>query len=272
MKKITLLLFFVLAVKPAFSQCTPMVLPYAEGAETANVPALPDCMQTMYITFASNEMFKTTANPPEGFSGNVFVYSSQLAEWVTGESPTGVNLYTQELQLTAGSSYVLSFKYGLENAESVIDNLDVYLNFQNNNTDVAILNNLTGNGPVTYTSEPFTAQASGPYRINFAFYMQGNQGNVYLDDISVEETNASVKENELSGLAVYPIPAGNEIHLDHAGNAETAELYTITGQKILSQAINSGTGVIDSSSLTSGIYLLKITSGNAQRTIKIIKA
>ncbi|MEM6718976.1 MAG: T9SS type A sorting domain-containing protein [Bacteroidota bacterium] len=88
---------------------------------------------------------------------------------------------------------------------------------------------------------------------------------------SFDFSTLSVAEsNELAELSIYPNPVKDVIHIT---NTDTkllkAEIYNINGQLVLSKEYSVNT--INISNLQSGIYMLKLYSENAQKTIKLIK-
>ncbi|MEM6719889.1 MAG: T9SS type A sorting domain-containing protein [Bacteroidota bacterium] len=88
---------------------------------------------------------------------------------------------------------------------------------------------------------------------------------------SFDFATLSVEEpNELAELAIYPNPAKDIVHITNT-NTELikAEIHNSNGQLILSQENNLNT--INVNNLRSGIYMLKLYSDKAQKTIKLIK-
>ena len=87
---------------------------------------------------------------------------------------------------------------------------------------------------------------------------------------SFDFSTLSVDKNELSELTVYPNSVKDIIYVSNTTTSLTkAEVYNIHGQLIF--AIESNLETINVSRLQSGIYLLKLYSEKAQKTIKIIK-
>lgn len=81
----------------------------------------------------------------------------------------------------------------------------------------------------------------------------------------------SVDDNLLDSLSVYPNPATNQINIDTKGQftVASAVVFDITGKRTTA-ALNGST--IDISALSSGFYLVEVTSENgAVGTYKIVK-
>jgi len=82
--------------------------------------------------------------------------------------------------------------------------------------------------------------------------------------LSVEDTN------ELVNLSIYPNPVKDIIHITNANtDLVKAEIHNLNGQLILSKENNLTK--IEVNKLPSGIYMLKLYSDKAQKTIKILK-
>lgn len=76
------------------------------------------------------------------------------------------------------------------------------------------------------------------------------------------------EENFLISATVYPNPAKNLIHIESSERVQLVEVYSVTGQKIITEKDVS----VDISALPKGNYFIKIkmSSGNT-KTLKFIK-
>ncbi len=81
--------------------------------------------------------------------------------------------------------------------------------------------------------------------------------------------------NNTIGLTISPNPVVNELTLSHpqAKSGAIVQVYTVTGQRIFTKniALNATQTNIDVAVLTSGIYLLKYTNNNEERTVRFKK-
>ncbi|MFL9844553.1 T9SS type A sorting domain-containing protein [Flavobacterium rhizosphaerae] len=95
-------------------------------------------------------------------------------------------------------------------------------------------------------------------------------GYIYYDDLSfVDNSVAGTKNNEISGLTMYPNPLnGNVLNIASANNAEkTVAIYDIVGKQVLNTVT---TGTVNASALNAGVYIVKITEGGKTATRKLI--
>jgi len=90
----------------------------------------------------------------------------------------------------------------------------------------------------------------------------------YCTSVGVNEINA--EENTIS---LFPNPATNEIEIKESGiRIDAVEIYDVLGRRCLTPALSKGEGVrVDVSSLSAGIYFVKVRSEKAERVMKFVK-
>ena len=80
---------------------------------------------------------------------------------------------------------------------------------------------------------------------------------------------ASVDDIFSSKVSVYPNPATNSVKITSSVEINTLEVYNLLGKRIIRTSnVNND---LDVSSLSKGIYILKLTSGNSVATKRIVK-
>ncbi len=72
-------------------------------------------------------------------------------------------------------------------------------------------------------------------------------------------------------FSFYPNPVKNVLNVFAANEISSANVYNMLGQRVLAVKLGSAVGSIDMSSLPRGAYMVKLFSGNAEKTIKVIK-
>lgn len=70
---------------------------------------------------------------------------------------------------------------------------------------------------------------------------------------------------------LYPNPVVNELHIEGLTNIKHFEVLNMSGQQLIIQNVNDFKATTDLSALASGIYLIKMTTNNNTKTIKIVK-
>ncbi|NJO91714.1 MAG: T9SS type A sorting domain-containing protein [Chloroflexia bacterium] len=109
---------------------------------------------------------------------------------------------------------------------------------------------------------------------------------LYIDKNACPNVDDSKSNNELSILeykenntvqtpqtTVYPNPNSGVFTLKFQGNmslVQKVEIFSAAGVLVLGQTITQSTNKLDISKYPKGIYILKITSGEAQHYEKII--
>ncbi|MCZ6594317.1 MAG: M14 family zinc carboxypeptidase [Bacteroidetes bacterium] len=96
----------------------------------------------------------------------------------------------------------------------------------------------------------------------------------YFDDLTiniVEEGILSTNDLVNSQFVVYPNPVQDLLNITTPLENYTIELYTIHGQLVHRTENNNGSQMLDYSYLSSGIYLLRLTSAEVSQTLRIVK-
>ncbi|MBU3009817.1 T9SS type A sorting domain-containing protein [Polaribacter vadi] len=82
---------------------------------------------------------------------------------------------------------------------------------------------------------------------------------------------ASVEEKELNLTQLYPIPTNNQLQINDVSNkVSKVEIYNLLGKKIISKKITNTVQTINTSELSEGIYLVKLSNENNISTTKKI--
>ncbi|PHQ28123.1 T9SS type A sorting domain-containing protein [Leeuwenhoekiella nanhaiensis] len=110
------------------------------------------------------------------------------------------------------------------------------------------------------TVDPFTAYLSASAGYTLASLP------VRFDQLSVTPVNAA------DSFKIYPNPATDVLQLQlNEANASKAIIYDLNGRNVLGPLDVSKTRAIPVSSLTPGVYLIRVTSGEQSSTLRFIK-
>jgi len=74
-----------------------------------------------------------------------------------------------------------------------------------------------------------------------------------------------------NALKYYPNPADSFLNVAYSDVISSVEIYSLLGQKLVAIKTDSSTVKMNLEGLNSGMYLLKITSGNTAETVRIVK-
>ena len=119
------------------------------------------------------------------------------------------------------------------------------------------------------------------YKLYFTEFVGSSTGNLAFNFEDVTQTLGIEEIGENIAFGIYPNPVRSDKKINIIfdvnkvnKNENKIEIYNLSGQKVLATAITNSLGFynkeINLSSLNSGIYMLKFTSGNYQKTKKIV--
>ena len=246
-------------------ECLPVTLPYNQGFEAGQTA----CISYIDVNGAS-ELSGWEINNffPTDFGDRSMVYSYD------GEFPGDDWFFTDGLALNVGTSYNLTFKYRSGLGPDYLENLEVKYGstatVEGMNMPLLNYAGLTTNfGDAFDTANVnFTPTATGTYYIGFRSYSDADQGYIQLDDIAVDVSLAT-KTFDNTAIGYYPNPVKDKLHFTNAEDITNVTVYNLLGQQVLSQNTNSNE--IDLSQLAPSAYIVKLTSGSAVKSVKIIK-
>ncbi len=187
-------------------------------------------------------------------------------------------LFSNCVTLNADSNYTLSF-YIRPGAVNTTQNFEVTLGSVAN--PLAVISTYAVANPTatgyTYVSVPLTIPATGLYHLGFHIGASGSAPTFKIDDIELTSVKVGVNNQKLeANVNVYPNPANNDVTVA-IRHTETAN-YTVTITDILGRTVktinaNNVTATdlnIDLSTEANGVYLVKVQSGNAVKSSKLI--
>jgi hypothetical protein len=175
--------------------CDAATLPYVQDFESVTTPAIPECTTIQNAGTGNN--WNTINNPGAGFTSKTlrYQYSGNTANawW-----------FTRGLNLTAGVSYTITYRYG-NSYTFYTEKLKVSYGTANN---AAAMTTVIADHPTVNQAAPqtnivtFTPSTTGVHYIGFQSYSAPWMDNLYVDDISVEVTPTCVKPTQLVGTTL----------------------------------------------------------------------
>lgn len=95
-------------------------------------------------------------------------------------------------------------------------------------------------------------------------------GFIYFDDFSiVNNTNVSIKDNNIEGLQVFPNPASNVVNITSSlTGVKEVTIFNMLGKKVLETSTNETVNISD---LTSGVYIMNISQDGKTASRKLVK-
>lgn len=205
--------------KAFITTCTATNLPYSQNFDSAIEPNLPACVILQDLNGGGSwgilyDDDVATASPP-----NAIYYSWNAAtagnDW----------FFLQGLNLVAGKTYTLNFKYKASDGPDFLENLEVKYGLEPNAaamTSAAIFSeiNISTNldDPFTNASVTFTVPADGVYYLGFRCFSDADQAFLIVDDISVESCPTPTQVSAISTL-----PTSATVSFTSAGSSFVVE-------------------------------------------------
>lgn len=203
--------------------------------------------------------YEVTLTPQSGYSVDLtsITFTSQ-------RSNTGVRTYVVR---SSTDSYVTNLPASISpaNANLVAQPGDIFFFNADNNSSQ------TGS-TITLSGINFTGLTTP---ITFRFYgynAEASTGNFSIDDVvfSGNINTLSATDNNIEGLKIYPNPlSGNTLYLTSTNNLNmSVQFFDLLGKEVLkSEVIN---GIVNITTLTSGVYVVKITEEGKTASRKLV--
>ncbi len=241
--------------------------------------------------------------------GQEMLLNGGLENWDTDTAPTGwtkVENTTKETTETHGGSFSAMHIGGTKDLGQTIegvvagDNYTItiwYKVIENDATDARIWSywkNEEG-GSVTDAATddalrgpdggylPNNGGAWSKYEVNvtapdnatkFYFELRTYGGaTTYWDDLSFfKNATASVKNNAIEGFATYPNPITNNVFTITSNSTSKKEfaIFNLLGKQVLSSSFSGVKSNVDVSTISAGIYILKVTEGGKTASKKLV--
>ncbi len=233
--------------------CSSTNVPYTLDFTGVTTPALPNC--TTAVNYGTGNTWNTYNLNAQGFTGNVLNYT------YNSSSAANTWFFTQGINLTAGTSYRIKYKYGIASGTVYPENLKVAYGSSASNS--AMTNPLadypgisTSNATSAYVD--FIPSATGVYYFGFQAYSAADMNRLYVDDINIDVTptcseptavttsNITINAADIAWTAPATAPgSGYEIYYSTTNTAPTASTSAtvtgITGTSKTLSSLNSGT-------------------------------
>lgn len=247
-----------------YTQCAP-VATLTENFDSVSFPNLPPCWSKIIRNGATAD-----SNVAVGTGGAT---SAPNTVTIYGGSSLGfadIILVSPPVNTLSLGTYTLKFYASASNV--------IQVGTLNNNSNTATFNSI----------QEVTISESGPsqlYTVNFSSYTgphthigirlktgSTTTSSQYasLDNITWEGPLAT-EQFDLSQLNYYPNPVKDILNISYINEITAVSVYNLLGQEVATKSVNETLANIDMSQLAKGTYLVKVTSDNLVKTIKVIK-
>ena len=120
-----------------------------------------------------------------------------------------------------------------------------------------------------WTQVTLTSTApEGATTLRTSFRNYNNGGDLYIDNVIIYEGTASVKDNNIEGLNIYPNPANDLVNVVSSSLSNKDIVITnLLGKTVLRANVSQ---TVNISSLNAGVYMMQITQDGKSATRKLI--
>ena len=184
-------------------------------------------------------------------------------------------LFSPGFNLTAGTTYGITFSYGNDGTTNFEESLDVYISTSDNSSGAVNGTQLLSETAIVdgchdFSNYNVTVPTDGVYYVAFHGKSIASQDILMIDDFSMYETTGAV--NELTNITgIYPNPTTGEFVIkSHDLNNAKVFVYSMSGKEIYNSTIDSDAYSINLRNVKNGVYFVKITSDNKSYISKLI--
>ena len=265
MKKILLLSTLLLGTYSLNAQNKSATdLPYSYGFETEDLDGWTIINAGNGNNWAVHQASSETPDPSEGKYYMMYYFH---------DNPANSYLFSKGLNLKANENINLQFDYmGIdawfpEKMEVLIGlNPDVESMTQRLWIDEEIINY-----PYETASVNFEVPTDGVYYIAFRAFSDPDQFYLSLDNIIIKKESLATQEVNKTKLTYYPNPVKDVLTIKNDHNIKNIEIFDLSGKTLIKKVYDSANIDVDISELPKGTYMVKISSENSKKTIKVIK-
>ena len=212
---------------------------------TSQVPLNPDTYEV------SADLYFTSTDVPKS-EIDFHVYGALGTDALPGSLMALANGSVRILEMDTFTSAAV-----IEVSNDVFTNLRVKFDFVNQQT-LHYVNNV-----LVYTGALNLSKVTG-----YGFLTTGKTVG-YVDNVMASTNILSTPNVEQNRFSQFV--SQNQLNITSPSTMSDIEIFTVTGQKVISQVLNSTDGVIEISGLSSGIYLAKLKFQGATKTFKFVK-
>lgn len=204
----------------------------------------------------------------EVYNGLVQFIPTDNDNW--GKSSTGGTITPDVVTISTVATNLGSYESKLVRINNVTFADGNGINTFTSSTNYNIDDGTTSTFRTTFFEADYIGQTI-PSGANSLLAIVGNfNGNEQFTARSLSELTLSTKYNQITGFAMYPNPTSlGYVNITSKNNAKMqVAVFDMLGKQVLNKTISNNT--LNVSSLTSGIYLMKVSQDNAITTRKLV--
>lgn len=190
------------------------------------------------------------------------IYFSQLG--ISYQFPNNSTLTAGQSAYIASNMATFQSRYGFAAFGQFTRNLS-------NNSQKLLLSDAWGNviDLVEYDDESPWPNADG--NGSYLQLIDTSLDNSLASSWVASSTSLGQQDFAIASLVLYPNPVKDIFTVNSSARIDGVQVFDSLGRIVKSKTANSETVEVDANDLVQGVYLVKITSGNASKTISIVK-
>jgi hypothetical protein len=218
--------------------------------------------------------------------GNIFICNGDKVRKVdalTGIISTvagnGTAGYSGDGGMATSAKLYHPFDVAVDNSDNIFI-ADSYNNRIRMVNSAGIINTVAGNGMAAFYGDNGLASLS---KVNLPKGVALDTcGNLYFGDLgnnrirkiafnpSCAPLKAAPSENIAYNIDIYPIPASDQLVIEHAVGCEM-KMYDVVGREVLRLVIKDTPQAIDISGLSSGVYMVQFSNDVGIKVVRVVK-
>jgi hypothetical protein len=139
-------------------------------------------------------------------------------------------------------------------------------------TDFITIGNAAGTAAIVYGTTPLTWTSDVDGDIRFYTHLSDGCETAQVDRTrSISCPNLATDTFDNANFTYRPNPVVDVLNLQYNKAITSVAVYNIVGQQVITKTVNANMSQVDMSALPSGTYMVKVTSNNEVKTIKVVK-
>lgn len=104
------------------------------------------------------------------------------------------------------------------------------------------------------------------------YYVTQTVGDCTSEPLAITVDVVLGKEDfDIASFSYYPNPVNDVLNISYSSDITSVTVYNMVGQKVITLQPNSSEVKVDMTTLSDGIYTVNVASGNAVKTIRVIR-
>jgi hypothetical protein len=174
--------------------------------------------------------------------------------------------------LETGKTYTISYYYKVQSG-TYPESMMVHMGTENTPTGLPTM--ITSYSSITSTTyvagnNNFTVPADGIYYFGFHCYSAADMWNLYLDDITIDESN-SIAENDKDGsFSIWPNPVTSVLNISSTDEISNIRITNMVGSLVYNENVKGNQFRINTADYTRGMYFVSLSTAQGTTTRKFI--